>query len=1079
MTRFNDNAPALLGIETAFASSREIVLDSPTKQAAMRFETAALTPLNLSLYLAQVVGNPGIALEVVSDLDPVVTSTIYVPTSDQEVTGWVDQGGAAFTFADIDDRFNSAEYARNTAALPATGSLRMLQRGSAAYAPLVATRILAVRVGAAVMLGANSANAAQVTIEANLQLGTAAVVYPGPRRTLAKATAGQTTVPLSATLAQPMFVGDLATWYANPATGVSWTMTEVNALIAATANTGWGATVRGTVAAGGFAVSGTWIEVFTCTENRFGFYHSVTAPRAGWTRYALAAAAALLADTWYWVVMSCPNATQSAYARLPVVSSQRVNEPAVASGTGEHRLVADVALWAPGGAPLTLTTTTVNTAGDTPAVTRHAGEMFPVLLESAGPVVEPPSQAYAFVDLLSVDTSTSALNYGMQLTAGANQSYGGVQVPILWANPQTPPDRPLIVEVRSGAGAISGGGALNARATIETEQLLRTRRPGDLTASPLAAVHGTTIIAAFDDGPFAAAIGVQYHLIVRSAASVAKGWRIPRCDTHSDLIGSGPSVADIEGASQGGQTDSFFVSGAANDRYDLPVVLVAGPTAPVGNAVARLEVLGEASSQANVTDEILPSALPPRVVVSWAATSLTDVFNGYRVYRRQRGTPVRPWVLVADYTVGAGQTASVVEAQHTRFVDYEAGWGHADAIGEEGWDYAFTVRNVNGMESFIGEVTDIDNDLVGSADAWLCANAAPYLNVPLRTLATRRLDSDSNQIAYQVAGRDHAVVRTQDRVPPSRLRLTWQRLGRLTDEILRAHRMAAVSGRQMALHDCQGQLTYGVLEPPGFAAANTARADADATLTVTGIHPRPTDYNAAAEAAFDGVNDYATTPSVAALNPGTQAFTFFVCGRFTDTAGAYYLSKGNIGGAADGFAIRRNAAGSVQAWVDGAGGSGGAAIVSGGWFDGDPAVAIGTYDGATLTLYQVTQGGGFASVAAALVAGAVTNAVAFVAGADNAGGSGFTTSSIQAWGLHVGRAYTAVEAEAAGRYLLGMFGYEIPAGITVLFDLSDDRCWDGVGTVLSDLAGSLNAATLTGAPATRGRPWPKRAALRW
>ena len=40
--------------------------------------------------------------------------------------------------------------------------------------------------------------------------------------------------------------------------------------------------------------------------------------------------------------------------------------------------------------------------------------------------------------------------------------------------------------------------------------------------------------------------------------------------------------------------------------------------------------------------------------LSWPATALGANFNGYRIYRRRRGAPVRPWVMLGDITVPAG-----------------------------------------------------------------------------------------------------------------------------------------------------------------------------------------------------------------------------------------------------------------------------------------------------------------------------------------------------------------------------------------------------------------------------------------
>ena len=183
------------------------------------------------------------------------------------------------------------------------------------------------------------------------------------------------------------------------------------------------------------------------------------------------------------------------------------------------------------------------------------------------------------------------------------------------------------------------------------------------------------------------------------------------------------------------------------------------------------------------------------------------------------------------------------------------------------------------------------------------------------------------------------------------------------------------------------------------------------------------------------------------------------------------MSKGNLAGAADGYGFRTTGvANELQWFVNGASDSGGPTDTDATWFDGEIHCAVGTSSGTSQSLYL---DGTLAVAASAVTHGSVSNAVALVVGADNAGASGhMALNPAVAWAVYM-RVLTATEITAASRYLLGACAqYRMPAGPATFIDLRDDRCWDGRSAVAKDLSGNRNHAILAGSPGKRGYPWP-------
>lgn len=537
MAGFNPNSPALLGSEHHPSFDPTVKLDSALAGLAMRFRSPGTpTIANLHPYLAEVAGNPGLALEIVDELVPDdVTSTDFFPGTDtgQTVTGWEDQSNSTAEFGEVDDRYDTADYHRNAASLSRQSTLANLHRGNDSGA-LAGRRILRVEIGVHFHLRSHvNGNDPSVPIRARLTIdGTA--YRRAPYR------------PQSSVNAETKL--ELGLWARNPSTGLPWTVAEVDDLIDAADGDTFGVEVGGRLGAEGFRLHGYWLTVWHCDENRLGYFYATGAPRAGWTERALSATAALAADTSYYYVIYPLTGGPGDYLRIPRPRDPNAVIDDDPAGSDEHRTAYQVRLFSRGGAAV--------------ESTEVAGGLLPVLFDSGS--IETPSQPYAEVDQISINRDeTAGANPGQQITASVGTTYAAVLATVAWANPAGHPDRPLIIEIREA----SATGTLAATATLRPED---TRASADQYLVPL-------------DASFAAG-SIQYHLVVKSQTSPGRSWRIFRADTRTDDIGSGTTAAELQGATQGGTTDSWFDSGSANDRYDWPVTLVAAPTGPASFA---------------------------------------------------------------------------------------------------------------------------------------------------------------------------------------------------------------------------------------------------------------------------------------------------------------------------------------------------------------------------------------------------------------------------------------------------------------------------------------------------------------
>ena len=1008
MAGFNPNVPTVLGSEFLPSRSSLLRLDSGVYGVATRFRSPGTPTIShLHVPVESVVGNPGLALEIVSTLTPTISYTDYYPGTDTgaTVTGWTDQSAGAANYSEVDDRADT-DYHQNTAALAQGRALNNDHRGNDSGA-LSGKRVLRLDVGALIHLRTGvSGNGTTVPVMGRVTIDGTAYTSPAVNR--------------SAT-ATPTVVETLGSWERNPSTGLPWTVAEADDIIDAADADTFGVRVGGKLAAGGFRLAGKWLRIWYCTENRVGYYYAGGKPTAGWVEYTLSGTSALTANTSYYVIVSALLGSPTDNLTVRRVEDPDVLLDSSASGTGEHRTSYDLRLFSRGGAAASSTERT---------------GMLPFLLD-ASTTIQTPSQPYQTVAELTVHRSGTA-NQGQQLTTdGSTTTYAGVWVVVGWENPLVRPDQPLGIAVRHGGGAISGGGSLDATAILLAED----------------SVPGPTRVLVPFASSFTASATTQYHALFSSDAT--SGWKIYRADTVSGTIGSGTTVNEIEGATQGGQTDSYVAAGSASDRYDVALAMISTPTAPAG--LTATVTAGD-------------SETPPDVTLTWTATSRTSTFFAYRIYRRPSRAAARAWSLIGENAVPDGYTAATVEARHTAFRD-RAAW--AAGPYEDGWDYAVTVvDSATNLESApsASTVTRVTVDDPGCS--WLVCNEAPWLDTPLDRVNRLESTTIDDIDVYRPAGRDFAVTRRRAEDPPRQWALSWRKLGAHGDEAASIVRTAATADRQVTILTPRGDRIEGSLSAPKTSQQPAPFLDVDATIIETSRDPGVAGFNLPAGAILDGAADYFTMVAASDLDVTTSPFTLIVAAAFADAGTA--ASKGNLG-TSDGYGIRRNAAGTLQFLVDGASASGGPAYASADWFDGAVHVAAGSSSGTAQTLYM----DGAAVATASVTHGTITNASQLAVGANNSGASGkMAAAPLQSWALYR-RVLTADEHQDAADYLLGVPGATMPAGATLFIDLRDLRCWDGVATYAYDLTGNGHIATAVSAPPTRGVPWPLGDLERW
>lgn len=591
------SSPTVRGTEWLPTTAARRRLSSPLQALAMRIRPGAVTPTNLHVHV-EPDGDPGIAVEIVSSLAPTVTREAHLPGTDTgaTTTSWVDAAAAAANYSDVDDPANVAEYVMNNTSVGRSGQLALLFRGNSTA--LAAKRINAVTLEATVIVRKVDGNDTTIRIDGGFDIA-------GTRYWTGGQSARRSGKPVKLTW----------THTTNPATGVPWTLANVNALVATTATDEWGIRLRGRAASGGVRVVGLRLLVDAAPENRFGYYYSTTAPANGWNELALTAPAALSANTWYYAVVAPLRDTGG--LTVPTVAAPGVVAAASASAsTGEHRRGYAVTLAAPGG---TGTTTTA-----------RPGELLPALLDT-GAI---NSQSASWVDLTWVPINAAAAigaGFGTEITTAASTTYGGIAVPVAWEDPARRPRQPLTINVRTGTLTDSGG-VLVGTATLYPDDVDDGLPRVALARFPAGVSFAST----------------SSHRLFFSCAAT-KGWKVPSLDSRSDLV-TGTTAAEVQGATFGGTTDSRILAGAEDDRYDIPAALIATPAALTATVTAD----------------------DPRVKVAWTASALTTTWGGYRVWRRPVAVPAGRWTLIGQIDPPSGTPATDAEAAMIEFSDFEA-----------------------------------------------------------------------------------------------------------------------------------------------------------------------------------------------------------------------------------------------------------------------------------------------------------------------------------------------------------------------------------------------------------------------
>lgn len=457
---------------------------------------------------------------------------------------------------------------------------------------------------------------------------------------------------------------------------------------------------------------------------------------------------------------------------------------------------------------------------------------------------------------------------------------------------------------------------------------------------------------------------------------------------------------------------------------------------------------------------------PPRVLLTWTATSLTTAFGGYNVYRRASRAVAGAWSQIGAITVPSGYTPATVEAQHVSFYDYEPGWGITGGQWQDGWDYAVSVVNAQtNLESALSTVvamTQVSADL----HPWVASSIAPYLSFPIQSLQQLDASDEPARTTFRIAGRDLAVARTQAELPPRTWALGYRVFDRLGEDPARVWRAAAASGLSMAVLGPLGDRLIGVLEAPTAIPHEDVgvwNLSGNVVETDRGSSGKA-DFNRAAGLVMDGTSGYSKHATSSLLNPSGVGFTVFCTAQFTNAASKYALAKINAG---QGYAIGTNASGKIQLEVNGGSGSGTVVDSTGTYNDAVHGV-IATVSPGAQALYR----DGVQVATGAVAYGTITNAEALTVGAKSSFAAFMALAPARSWGYYP-RVLTAAEIANLHGYLDGAPGVRAPSGASMFVDLRDNRCWDGTQatTRVADLSGNALDGVITGTCTTRGIPW--------
>lgn len=520
MGDYNSNVGAgVLGSEWRPQSSRNIVV-SGANALVQRFRPGAVTPAKLDAYLAAVL-SAGLCMEIVDTLTPALDAAVTVFPANNTgavTTGWVDEGSvSAPVFSKVNKSGDDSTYAQHFVVAGST-----LQPMTFRCATAIAAGKRIVSVQAHVRGYAYTGSGAGF----DLSLG---------------GTDLQTPIALTTDFIPRTLDGTI--YYLHPTTGIPWSLTaQANVLCNGTDRIGVYAALNTYV-----RVSGVWLTVVTCVENRraFNYQAAGSGPGVGWSQKTLvgpngAAIGALSANTWYYIVLWAPG---GASFTVPALKDANVVMATVASSTtAEHRQTYNA---------------TVGGSGVLSAAAAVPKEIAPVLIEAPAGTFNSQSHPYGALSPVTVDSSVTP-GVSQQITSPGVTTYAQVKLSLGWVGAR--PDGPLTVEVRHGGGAATGGGVLDATGSVATTDL----------ASGTMADFTVNLAASF------ASSATQFFVFFRSSASAGKGWKLGRVDVVDTTV-SGVTTAQVEGTGIGAATDSYVdTGGTARSRYDIPVLLIAG-----------------------------------------------------------------------------------------------------------------------------------------------------------------------------------------------------------------------------------------------------------------------------------------------------------------------------------------------------------------------------------------------------------------------------------------------------------------------------------------------------------------------
>jgi hypothetical protein len=294
------------------------------------------------------------------------------------------------------------------------------------------------------------------------------------------------------------------------------------------------------------------------------------------------AAAAMVANTYYFLVQSMVAWTTKSRAQITLLQDPNVINSTVASAAQEHRRCYDVQFKTPGDFVPSVSNVTVG------EMTAWALDIQATGTGAASADTDLQTQSFPFTELKAVQNLVTPANNSIStgvscaqaVTGAAATTYSAVRVSLGRYAVNLDPDQPITVEVRHGAGASTGTGTLDAICTLYPSQLKVSSDP-----------HKPTIITQkFDLGAtFLSILNQQYFIFFRSASTATRGWAVLQQDTRSDAINGVLTASNITNASVGtpattvakGNIDQYVdSSGAATNRQDVAVALLVQPATP-------------------------------------------------------------------------------------------------------------------------------------------------------------------------------------------------------------------------------------------------------------------------------------------------------------------------------------------------------------------------------------------------------------------------------------------------------------------------------------------------------------------